>query len=105
VLCPTSSGFVRVGIELRDLGADSVAEPGHDIWLTPSSSEAVSIAGQICTEEADNPSSADVASASALVTSAIAAASSTSSGRASSVMPFVGAGLFGGGAALAAYAL
>ncbi|KAI1849702.1 hypothetical protein JX266_004651 [Neoarthrinium moseri] len=70
-----------------------------------------SLAGQICTEVSENPSSADVASASAIVTSALGtAAAAQATGTTTSTpnvaaTPAAGIGMMGGAAILAALAL
>ncbi|KAI0864843.1 hypothetical protein F4860DRAFT_381498 [Xylaria cubensis] len=68
-------------------------------------SKVVSLAGQICTVvTTDNPDPSAIASASAIVTSALGAASATSSPDSASVRPELGLGILGA-AAMAALAL
>ncbi|KAI1742763.1 hypothetical protein F4680DRAFT_411692 [Xylaria scruposa] len=65
----------------------------------------ISLAGQICTVvTTDNPDPSAIASASAIVTSALGAASPTSSPDSASVRPELGLGILGA-AAMAALAL
>ncbi|KAI0123576.1 hypothetical protein BJ170DRAFT_598792 [Xylariales sp. AK1849] len=69
-------------------------------------SKASNLAGEICTEET-SASNSDVASASAVITSALgtATASATSStGTNAAATPAIGIGMMGGAAALAAFA-
>ncbi|KAI0436040.1 hypothetical protein F4803DRAFT_557402 [Xylaria telfairii] len=69
-------------------------------------SNAVSLANQICTVvNTENPDPSAVASASAIVTSALGAASATSSPDSAAFRPEVGFGLLGAAAAAAAWAL
>lgn len=66
----------------------------------------VALAGQICTVvTTENPDPSAVASASAIVTSALGAASSTSSPDSAAFRPEVGFGVLGAVAAAAAWAL
>lgn len=68
------------------------------------SSKAISLAGQICNEVSQNPDPSDVASASNIVTSALGAASATSTPDAAA-RPEVGYGIIGAAAAVAMFAL
>ncbi|KAI1184242.1 hypothetical protein F5B17DRAFT_412849 [Nemania serpens] len=64
---------------------------------------AVSLAGQICTDVTSNPAPSDVASASAMVTSALGAASPTASPDSAAFRPEIGLGLMGVAAAVFAF--
>ncbi|KAI1120138.1 hypothetical protein F5Y10DRAFT_290284 [Nemania abortiva] len=92
-LCKNQSSFIA-GAATCVLGACQ----GDD------QSKTISLAGQICTEVQDNPASSAVASASAIVTSALGAASATTSADADSAAyrPEMGLGLMGAIAAMLA---